>query len=90
MLSLKLLIPIFFKLCCTGNGKGDLKGIQSKLPVLQALGVDYVWLSPVYVSPWTDSGYDFSDYRNINPAFGSMADWEDLLEATHSTGMKLM
>jgi oligo-1,6-glucosidase len=73
-----------------GDGIGDLQGILSKLDYLKELGVDVIWLSPVYKSPNDDNGYDISDYRDIMDEFGTMADWEALLEGLHSRGMKLM
>ena len=62
-----------------GDGVGDLRGIIGKLDYLQALGIDVVWLSPVYKSPNDDNGYDISDYRAIMDDFGALADWEELL-----------
>jgi len=73
-----------------GDGIGDLQGIVSKLDYLQELGVDVIWLSPIYKSPNDDGGYDISDYRDIMDEFGTMADWEKLLEETHGRGMKLI
>ncbi|WP_138495094.1 glycoside hydrolase family 13 protein [Paenibacillus pinistramenti] len=73
-----------------GDGIGDLKGITSKLDYLKELGVDVVWLSPVYKSPNDDNGYDISDYYDIMDEFGTLADWEELLEGLHSRGIKLM
>jgi len=73
-----------------GDGIGDLRGITRRLPYLQALGVDVVWLSPVYRSPDRDNGYDISDYRAIQPAFGTLADFDALLAGLHARGMKLM
>lgn len=73
-----------------GDGIGDLQGILSKLDYLQQLGVDVIWLSPVYKSPNDDNGYDISDYRDIMDEFGTMADWEQLLAGIHARGMKLM
>ena len=61
------------------DGIGDLKGILRRLDHLQDLGVDLIWLSPVYCSPNTDFGYDISDYYNIHPDFGTMADFDALL-----------
>ena len=77
---------------CDGNGDGigDLRGITSKLDYLQALGVDVIWLSPVYRSPNDDNGYDISDYRAIMDEFGTMADWEEMLEGMHRRGIKLV
>ena len=73
-----------------GDGNGDLAGIIEKLDYLHDLGVGAVWLAPVYASPMADNGYDVSDYYAINPMFGTMADFEKLLEGLHSRGMKLM
>ncbi|MFF2886463.1 alpha-glucosidase [Paenibacillus sp. NPDC057967] len=73
-----------------GDGIGDLQGIISKLDYLKELGVDVIWLSPVFKSPNDDNGYDISDYRDIMDEFGTMADWEELLEGIHGRGMKLM
>ncbi|KAF7324556.1 Glycoside hydrolase family 13 protein [Mycena kentingensis (nom. inval.)] len=73
-----------------GDGLGDIQGIISKLDYLKDLGVDIVWLSPIYKSPLADMGYDISDYRDINPQFGTLADYDKLVEGLHSRGMKLM
>lgn len=73
-----------------GDGIGDLPGILSRLDHLQRLGVDVVWLSPVYRSPMDDNGYDISDYTDIDPVFGSLADFDELLAAVHERGMKLI
>jgi len=73
-----------------GDGIGDLRGIISKLDYLKDLGVDVVWLSPVYRSPNDDNGYDISDYQDIMPEFGSLADWEELLEGMHRRGIKMV
>ncbi|WP_156153567.1 glycoside hydrolase family 13 protein [Domibacillus robiginosus] len=73
-----------------GDGIGDLQGIIAKLDYLKKLGVDIVWLSPVYKSPNDDNGYDISDYRDIMDEFGTMADWDELLAGLHERGMKLM
>ena len=73
-----------------GDGIGDLRGITSRLDYLQALGVQVVWLSPVYASPNDDNGYDISDYRAIHPEFGSMADFDEMLAAMHARGIRLM
>jgi glycosidase len=74
----------------TGSGTGDLNGITSKLPYLRDLGVDVVWMSPVYASPMNDMGYDISDYRQIHPDMGTLEDWERLCQTTHDLGMKLV
>lgn len=73
-----------------GDGIGDIPGIISRLNYLKLLGVDVIWLSPVYKSPNDDNGYDISDYRAIMDEFGTMADWERLLSAIHARGMKLI
>ena len=62
-----------------GDGTGDLRGILSKLDYLQDLGVDVLWLSPIYPSPQADNGYDISDYRGIDPMFGTLEDFDALL-----------
>lgn len=62
-----------------GDGIGDLKGICSKLDYIRSLGVDYIWLSPIYASPNKDYGYDVSDYLSIHPDFGTMEDFDELL-----------
>ena len=73
-----------------GDGIGDLRGIISKLDYLKELGVDVVWLSPVYQSPNDDNGYDISDYQDIMDEFGTLADWEELLAGMHQRGIKLV
>ncbi|MFC4557297.1 alpha-glucosidase [Virgibacillus kekensis] len=74
----------------TGNGKGDIPGIIEKLDYLKKLGIDVVWLSPVYDSPQADNGYDIRDYRNIYKDYGTMEDIERLLDELHSRNMKLV
>ncbi|WP_020059355.1 glycoside hydrolase family 13 protein [Bacillus sp. 123MFChir2] len=73
-----------------GDGIGDLRGIISKLDYLQELGIDVIWLSPVYESPNDDNGYDISDYRKIMDEFGTMNDWDELLCEMHKRNIKLM
>jgi oligo-1,6-glucosidase len=73
-----------------GDGIGDLAGIASRLDYLAALGVDVLWLSPIYPSPQDDAGYDISDYQDIDPTFGSMERFDALLAAIHERGMKLI
>jgi len=73
-----------------GDGVGDIPGIVERLDHLDDLGVDAVWLSPVYASPQNDNGYDVSDYRSIHPPFGTMADWERLLEGLHDRDIRLV
>lgn len=81
--------PVSFK-DTTGNGRGDLNGITSKLPYLKDLGVEVVWLSPVYASPMVDMGYDISNYREIHPDFGTMEDWERMTKEAHRIGLKVV
>jgi len=73
-----------------GDGIGDLQGIICKLPYLTELGVDAIWLSPVYTSPNVDFGYDVSDYRGINPEYGTMEDFRKLLSACHQKGIRVI
>lgn len=73
-----------------GDGIGDLPGITEKIPYLAKLGVDVIWLSPIYKSPNDDNGYDISDYRDIMDEFGTMADFDELLETAHAAGIKIM
>lgn len=73
-----------------GDGIGDLRGILQKLDYLKALGIDIVWLSPVYQSPNDDMGYDISDYQEIMAEFGTLADWEELIAGLHARGIKLI
>lgn len=73
-----------------GDGIGDIPGITSRVPYLQRLGVDVVWLSPVYRSPMEDNGYDISDYDDVDPLFGTLADLDDLIAALHERGMRLV
>ncbi len=72
------------------DGMGDIRGIISKIPYLQELGIGIVWLSPVYASPNDDNGYDISDYKAIQPQFGTMDDMKDLIHALHKANIKLV
>ncbi|MGL5041939.1 MAG: alpha,alpha-phosphotrehalase [Culicoidibacterales bacterium] len=72
------------------DGRGDLQGIIAKIPYIKSLGVGIIWLTPIYQSPMDDNGYDISDYYQINPLFGTMADFELLLAEIHKHGLKLM
>lgn len=74
----------------TGNGLGDLQGIVRRLDYLQWLGVSAIWLTPVYLSPQVDNGYDVADYYAIDPLFGTMADFEALVHAAHQRGIKVV
>lgn len=77
--------------CDSGaEGTGDIQGIVSKLDYLKTLGVDAIWLTPVYQSPMVDNGYDISDYYAINPEFGTMADFDQLLAEAHQRGIRII
>jgi len=73
-----------------GDGIGDLKGIIERLPYLAELGVDAVWLSPIFVSPMADFGYDIADYCTVDPLFGTVRDFDALLAAAHARGIKVL
>ena len=73
-----------------GDGIGDLNGITEKMDYLEKLGVNVVWLSPVYQSPNDDNGYDISDYRAIMTEFGTMEDFDRMLAAAHEHGIKIV
>ena len=73
-----------------GDGVGDLKGITRRLPHIASLGVDCIWLSPVFASPQKDMGYDVSDYRDVDPLFGTLADFDALIAAAHGLGLKVI
>lgn len=73
-----------------GDGIGDLKGIMTRLDYLKQLGVDVIWLSPVYQSPMDDNGYDISDYMKIDPIFGTMDDMKLLIAKAHQKGLKII
>ena len=73
-----------------GDGVGDLKGIQQRIPYLKDLGVDAIWISPCYRSPMVDFGYDIADYCDIDPLFGTMADFDALLADAHAAGLRVI
>ncbi|WBW99704.1 alpha,alpha-phosphotrehalase [Oceanirhabdus sp. W0125-5] len=73
-----------------GDGFGDLKGVTEKIGYLKELGVDYIWLTPFYISPQKDNGYDVEDYYNIDPRFGTMSDFEELVKVSQENGIKIM
>ena len=73
-----------------GDGIGDLAGILARLPYLVDLGVDAIWLSPIFPSPMADFGYDISDYTDIAPLFGSLADFDALVAAAHRSGLRVL
>ncbi len=74
----------------TGNGEGDINGIIEKLDYIQYLGVDYIWVTPVYESPMNDNGYDISNYLKINERFGTLEDFETLISEAHKRDLKVM
>ena len=73
-----------------GDGLGDLKGVTAKLDYLKKLGVDYIWLTPFFVSPQNDNGYDVADYRAIDPRYGTMADFEELVTQAQAHNIRIM
>jgi len=73
-----------------GDGVGDLKGITRRLPHIASLGADAVWLSPIFTSPMKDMGYDVSDYCDIDPQFGTLSDFDDLIAKAHDLGLKII
>ena len=87
---------VFYEIYCksfcdsNGDGIGDLKGVMSKLPMLKELGIDCIWFTPIYTSPQVDNGYDVADYYNIDPAYGTLEDFKELLDKAHSMGMKVI
>ncbi|KAL7717166.1 alpha-glucosidase [Entamoeba marina] len=73
-----------------GDGVGDLNGVLQKIPYLKELGIKIVWLNPVYKTPDVDNGYDVSDYQDINEKFGTMKEFDVLLEEFHKNGIKVI
>lgn len=71
------------------DGVGDLKGITERLDHVAALGVDGIWLSPFHPSPWADGGYDVSDFREVDPLLGTLADFDAMVEAAHSRDLRI-
>lgn len=84
----QLLVPSYFD--TNGDGMGDIPGVSSKLEYLQWLGVDAVWLSPIYGSPFEELGYDVSDYTGVNPRFGALEDFDALVREAHDRGLKVI
>ena len=74
----------------TGSGTGDIQGIIKRLDYLQTLGIDAIWITPMYVSPQIDNGYDIADYRNIDPSYGTMADFEQLVAEAHKRNIRIV
>ncbi|MDE8707548.1 alpha-amylase family glycosyl hydrolase, partial [[Ruminococcus] torques] len=73
-----------------GEGFGDLNGIREKLSYLEKLGVDVIWLNPIYESPQVDNGYDLSNYKKIEPQLGTMEDFDLLLKEAHEKGIRFI
>ncbi|GAB3678675.1 glycoside hydrolase family 13 protein [Actinocorallia lasiicapitis] len=73
-----------------GDGTGDLQGLRNRLPYLQELGIDALWLSPFYVSPMIDGGYDVADYRDVDPRFGGLADFDAMITDAHALGLRVI
>jgi alpha-glucosidase len=73
-----------------GDGTGDLRGVREKLPYLHGLGVDALWLSPFYTSPLADGGYDVADYRDVDPRFGTLTDFDDMITEAHRLGLRII
>ncbi|HEX3806411.1 MAG TPA: alpha-amylase family glycosyl hydrolase, partial [Gaiellaceae bacterium] len=73
-----------------GDGVGDLAGIRTRLPYLRELGVDALWLTPFFPSPGADHGYDVSSYVDVDPQFGTLADFDALLEDAHALGLRVV
>ena len=73
-----------------GDGLGDLRGVIEKLDYIKELGVDYIWMTPFFVSPQKDNGYDVEDYYNIDPRYGTMEDVEELSREAEKRGIRLM
>ena len=88
----KTVYQIYPKSFCdkNGDGFGDIRGVIEKLDYLQELGVDYLWLTPFFISPQRDNGYDVADYRNIDPKFGTLEDVEELIAQSAHRGMGIM
>lgn len=74
----------------SGDGVGDIPGVIERLDYLTSLGIDAIWLSPIYPSPMADFGYDISDYADVNPLFGSLGDFDRLVEAAHARGLRVI
>lgn len=83
---------IYCKSFCdtNGDGIGDLRGVISKLPILKELGINCIWFNPIYKSPQIDNGYDISDYQDIDPSYGTLDDFKELLNLAHSMGIRVV
>ena len=87
-----VIYEIYCKSFCDSNGDGigDLQGVISKLPMLKELGIDCIWFTPIYTSPMIDNGYDVADYYGIDPDYGTLKDFKQLLQAAHSMGIRVI
>ena len=92
MVEKSVVYQVYPKSFCDSNGDGigDLNGLTTKIPYLNKLGIDVIWLNPIYQSPQVDNGYDISDYREIDPALGTMEDFDRMLEEAHTYGIKII
>ena len=83
---------IYCKSFCdtNGDGIGDLRGVISKLPMMKELGINCIWFNPLYKSPMVDNGYDISDYQDIDPSFGTLEEFKELLDKAHSMGIRVV
>ena len=83
---------VYVRSFCDGNGdgQGDFPGLISKLDYIRSLGVDAIWLSPIHPSPNRDWGYDVSDYEGVHPDYGTLNDFQALLDAAHGRGLKII
>ena len=87
-----VIYEIYCKSFCDSNGDGigDLRGVMSKLRILKELGVNCIWFTPIYTSPQVDNGYDVADYRNIDPSYGTLDDFKELVEMAHGMGIRII
>ncbi|MBE6667771.1 MAG: alpha-glucosidase [Ruminococcaceae bacterium] len=87
-----IVYEIYCKSFCDsdGDGIGDLRGVMSKLTVLRDLGINCIWFTPIYTSPQVDNGYDVADYRNIDPAYGTLDDFKELVDMAHGMGIRII
>ena len=74
----------------TGSGTGDLRGVTQRLDYLQKLGVDAIWLTPFYISPQVDNGYDVADYLSVDPAYGTLEDFDELVAQAKARGIRII
>ena len=74
----------------TGSGTGDLRGVTQRLDYLKTLGIDAIWLTPFYISPQVDNGYDVANYTAIDPAYGTLDDFDELVAEAHARGIRIV